>query len=551
MKISAKLGLGFGVIILFMTAMVTYTIIELNLLKADQDICFERSSAESLSQHGMSIGYRLYQVIADAQLNGFSQESETNWKEYVKEVHEVTEKLEKIADTDEEKELIKSYMVLIEKMIMLFEKEMIPLFADPINNAVKISQIDDEIDKCLSDSDLPITAFSESLLQEALAADKDYDSVSTNTRNFIIIVLIISIFAATGIAFYISIGITRPVNTAVEFSKGLAGGDLSVTINIDRKDELGVLANAMNAVTKKLRELISEITNSSMNLVQSSEEISATAQGLSQSTSEQAASVEETTSTLEEMGATITQNSENARVTDKIAQDTAKNAEDSGKAVFEVINALKQIAEKIAVIDDIAYQTNLLALNAAIEAARAGDHGKGFAVVATEVRKLAEKSQTASQEIGNLSRGSVDKAEKAGLMMKEMLPNINRTADLVQDITSASEQQTIGVNQINKGMEQLNEVTQRNASASEELASTSEMLSSQAMNLQEMLLFFKIDSNERVVTKKTISNENINNSNKHTTGKSKNPVIEHKLAFADKNGKSFSVEINDKDFVKY
>jgi methyl-accepting chemotaxis protein len=192
------------------------------------------------------------------------------------------------------------------------------------------------------------------------------------------------------------------------------------------------------------------------------------------------------------MSASISQNTENAKVTDGMAAKAAKEATEGGAAVKETVSAMKQIAGKIGIIDDIAYQTNLLALNAAIEAARAGEHGKGFAVVAAEVRKLAERSQVAAQEIGELAGDSVMQAETAGKLLDAMVPSINKTSDLVQEITAASEEQTAGVGQINTAMNQMNQITQQNASASEELAATAEEMSGQAEQLQELMAFFKL-----------------------------------------------------------
>jgi methyl-accepting chemotaxis protein len=226
--------------------------------------------------------------------------------------------------------------------------------------------------------------------------------------------------------------------------------------------------------------------------------VSATSASLSQGTSEQAASVEETTSSLEQMSSSITQNAENSRQTEQMASSGAKSAEESGTAVTATVQAMKDIAERISIIEEIAYQTNLLALNAAIEAARAGEHGKGFAVVATEVRKLAERSQKAAGEISALSTQSVKVAEKSGHLLVELVPTIRKTADLVQEVAAASQEQSSGVAQINKAMAQVDQVTQRNAAAAEELASTAEEMSSQADALQELVSFFRLAGADQV-----------------------------------------------------
>jgi methyl-accepting chemotaxis protein len=244
-------------------------------------------------------------------------------------------------------------------------------------------------------------------------------------------------------------------------------------------------------ISRSLSGVIREVNRVVDSLSSASEEVSATAQSLSQASSEQAAGVEETSASIEQMTASIAQNTENAKVTDGMATKAAQEAAEGGTAVKETVAAMKQIAKKIGIIDDIAYQTNLLALNAAIEAARAGEHGKGFAVVAAEVRKLAERSQVAAQEIGEVATNSVELAERAGRLLDEMVPNIRKTSDLVQEITAASEEQSSGVGQINAAVSQLSQTTQQNASSSEELAATAEEMSGQAELLQQLMSLFK------------------------------------------------------------
>ncbi len=271
----------------------------------------------------------------------------------------------------------------------------------------------------------------------------------------------------------------------------VADGNLTVAIDTKPNDNSSMLF-AIKGMVAKLSEIITAVRSNADSLASASEQISATAQSLSQSSSEQAASVEETTASIEQMTASISQNTENAKVTDSMANKAAREATEGGQAVGSTVEAMKKIAGKIGIVDDIAYQTNLLALNAAIEAARAGEHGKGFAVVAAEVRKLAERSQVAAQEIGELASSSVSMAEKAGKLLDEMVPSINKTSDLVQEIASASSEQSSGVAQINGAMGQLNQTTQQNASSSEELAATAEEMSSQTEQLQSVMTFFKL-----------------------------------------------------------
>ncbi len=308
--------------------------------------------------------------------------------------------------------------------------------------------------------------------------------------------LIIGLIAALLLGLLTAVGLTRmitaPMVKGVIFSNDLAQGDLDSVLDVDQKDEIGLLGKAMEAMQGKLRDVVGGVKAASENVASGSEQLSASAEQMSQGATEQAAAVEEVSSSMEQMTANIKQNADNAAQTEKIAMKAAEDAREGGSAVAHTVSAMQQIAEKISIIEDIARQTNLLALNAAIEAARAGDAGKGFAVVAAEVRKLAERSGQAATEISEVSVSSVQVAEQAGAMLLKIVPDIQKTAELIQEINASSREQSIGVEQINKAIQQLDQVIQQNASAAEEMASTSEELSSQAEELQATMSFFKL-----------------------------------------------------------
>jgi len=281
----------------------------------------------------------------------------------------------------------------------------------------------------------------------------------------------------------------------------VASGDLKVNATV--LGEQDTLGRSLAAMIGKLRSVVTSVMSAADNVASGSQQLSESSAQLSQCATGQTASTEEASSTVEEMNATIRQNADNSSQTEKIAQKSAYDAQDSGKAVADAVSAMKQIAAKIGIIEEIARQTNLLALNAAIEAARAGQAGKGFAVVAAEVRKLAERSQSAAAEISQLSGTSVEVAERAGGMLAKLVPDIQKTAELVQEISASSKEQAGGADQINSAIQQLNRVVQQNAGAAEEIASTAEELASQAEQLQSTIGFFKVNSENQKETPAT------------------------------------------------
>ena len=495
MKIGVRLGLGFGVVLIMLVFIAALAYLRLGALNGEiNDMVSDKFPKTVLANDIIDN----INVIARSSRNVLLMKDQEQIKsEFARiadarnENNETFDKLAKMITSDEGKKLMSEAQV---------KRQVYGTDIDKLLELIRAGKHDEstgfllgDVRKTQLDYQASMTKLIHFQTELMTKSGMEANDLVHSTINMILIVSIVALLMGFAFAWWVTRSITRPVNQALDAASRIAEGDLTVRIESDSKDEVGMLMSAMQAMIGKLTQIIDEVRTAADNLTNAAGQVSATAQSLSQSSSEQAASVEETTASMEQMTASISQNTENAKITDGMASKSAEEAAEGGDAVSKTVEDMKSIASKIGIIDDIAYQTNLLALNAAIEAARAGDHGKGFAVVAAEVRKLAERSQIAAQEIGDLASSSVKQAERAGALLIEMVPSIRKTSDLVQEIATASSEQSSGVAQINGAMGQLNQATQQNASASEELAATAEELGSQAEQLQQTMTFFLLD----------------------------------------------------------
>lgn len=520
--IGTRLIVSFLMVIAIMGGATSYQIVQMKYLSELYNKSIIRNK-DAVAVKDITIRLEeLYSIITDAIINRNLEESRKLFHQAKLGAQKDIASVKGMSDTTEEKAWAEMFSDKYQNYIKIFEEQMLMLLKEnPEKNTEQIRELDDQIDTVRETAKALLNNISQSFSKEEEEADALFVSTHQQTIRLSLILTVSGILIALIMAFLIIRSITKPLAEAVSVNRKLADGDLNIDVDANRKDEVGQLLVSMDKMLASLKKIIFHVQDGTQKMMQMAEimdssaqqltsvsiQTSSGAEELSQGASEQASSTEEVSSSMEEMLANISQNADNAKQTEKIALKSASDAQKGGNAVEEVIAAMKSVAGKILIIEEIARQTNLLALNAAIEAARAGEHGKGFAVVASEVRKLAEKSQKAAAEINQLSVSSVGIAENAGEMLRLMVPNIRKTAELVQEISSACEEQNSVSQQIGKAVTQLDQVTQQNASAAEELSSSAEELSSTAevvaSNSKELLehttlirtamAFFKLD----------------------------------------------------------
>ncbi|HSN90855.1 MAG TPA: methyl-accepting chemotaxis protein [Anaeromyxobacteraceae bacterium] len=495
LAIGVRLGIGFGALCVFLLAVGWLALDRMAWMDEVNDritrgLWVKARDAQEIGHMAMEISLAADSMLLAADESGV-RAGVARIDEHRRTLDAALARLEARADLEEsDRRAIDAVKPLLAEVETRHEKVERMLLAGDRDGAMRAMET--ELDPALVRLEAAADAFIAGTVEQVETAAREQDVAYGRARTFAIAAIALALAVAVAVAGWVTRSITGPVLTAVRAVERVAAGDLRDPPPVTSRDEVGRLLAATRSMIEKLAAVIGEVRSGAEGLSSASGQVAATSQQLSQGTGEQAASVEETTSSLEEMSASITQNAENARQTESMAKEGARNAEQGGAAVRETVEAMNAIAGRISIIEEMAYQTNLLALNAAIEAARAGEHGRGFAVVAAEVRKLAERAQAAAKEIASLAASSVQVAERSGGLIGELVPTIRKTADLVQEVAAASQEQSSGVTQVSKAMGVVDQVTQRNASAAEELSSTAEELASQAEALQAVVAFFTL-----------------------------------------------------------
>ena len=494
LTIKFKLAIAFGLIIVMLIGTSSYSIYSLSVSKASLDNVID-GPAKRLETM-MEMNSTMLSAVR-AQKNVILATSREEVDSFIaagdEERKKLTDMIGQMASTSsEDRKAFWQSVLTTEELFIKFDDEIRALVrAGNIAQASAVSSGDGrkyagELTKILAEG---VQTNRQTMADAKTNADERYQAIWMEMVGVVALVLFFAIAAAV----WISVGISRGLGRASSAVRDVAGGDLTKYADISGRDEIAELLGHVNSMIERLRGVVGDALSASDNVSSGSQELSSSSETLSQGATEQASAAEEASAAMEEMASNIKQNADNAAQTEKIARQSSKDAEASGEAVVRAVGAMRTIAEKISIVQEIARQTDLLALNAAVEAARAGEHGKGFAVVASEVRKLAERSQAAAAEISGLSGETVSVATEAGEMLNRLVPDIRKTAELIAEISAACREQDIGAAQINEAIQQLDTVTQQNSSASEEMSATSEELAAQAEELQASIAFFKVD----------------------------------------------------------
>lgn len=502
LKIGHRLGLVFILIVLATSVVLVYTIVQLSKIKKEINdlykvhlvsIDYLIEADRDAYQSSIALSHAMSEVIYNDPVK-FDEKIKAVWENY-DQVNERYSKFEGLFSTW----MVGENIVINQKFKSNYDE--LKIITTEIVDSAQVKNIKaaqeiyygkySVVFETMRDAMDIFTGIS---LDEALNAYNNTmilnKKINTNTSIISVIILLFIIV----MSIVLTRSITFPLYRSVRNIKSIADGDLTQEVEqSDSRDEFSVLQNALYQMHGSLTNIIQQIMSGADNITSAGQQLNASSQSLSQGSNEQASTTEEVSSTIEEMSANIQQNSDNAQQTQKIAKNASNNIEVMKSAATKSFQSVKDISDRITFVNDIAFQTNLLALNAAVEAARAGEHGRGFAVVASEVRKLAEKSQVAAEEIDNLSKSSLSVTQETAVLLEKLVPEIEKTSMLVQEISAASSEQSSGIEQVNKAVQQLNQLTQQNASTSEELASSSEELSAQAEQLREIISFFKLE----------------------------------------------------------
>ncbi len=492
LKIGAKMGIGFGLIVAIVIGLCFYNFTTIQRLSALEDQLLEQQSEATAAREVLTLEREVVLIAREAIIDGETQAGRAELAELLPQFEPNLKTMEENADQAEDKADFKVISEGVAALQAQVNDQLFPAI-DSGADEEALDAINDAAEDVRGPLDEALANLVKTTTEETENTAAEFDAALEQAIAMTIGVGIALTLLSIIIGFIITRAITVPVAEALAGAEVMADGDLTADFNAKSHDEVGQLVTALGLMAARMRESVLEVQGIASSVADGAQLTNDGSQQLSQGANEQAATAEEVSAAMEEMVQSIRQNADNAVNTERIASQAADSAEQSGESVARTVLQMKEIAEKISVIEEIARQTNLLALNAAIEAARAGEHGRGFAVVAAEVRKLAERSQKASGEITKLARTSVEVAEAAGSQISRIVPEIRETAVLVQEIASWSSEQDRSAEQVAAALVQLEQVVQQNAAASEEMAATSEELAAQAERLTDAVAYFRAE----------------------------------------------------------